>query len=56
MTPAQIKQILKDHSVPYYELNGNIYADSGIGGTGIFEEVENVTTWSRKELFDWLGY
>jgi hypothetical protein len=56
MTPAQIKQILKNHSVPYYELNGNIYADSMIGGTARFEIVHNVTTWSRKELFDWLGY
>ena len=56
MTTEHIKQILKNHSVPYYELNGNVYADSMIGGTGIFEKVENVTAWSRKELYNWLGY
>lgn len=56
MTNAQIKQILKNHSVPFYELNGNVYADSMIGGTGRFEIVHNVTTWSRTELFNWLGY
>lgn len=56
MTNAQIKQILKNHSVPHYELNGNIYADSMIGGTAIFEEVINITTWSREKLFQWLGY
>lgn len=56
MTIATIKQILKNHSVPFYELCGNVYADSMIGGTKLFEQVENVTLWSRTQLMNWLGY
>lgn len=56
MTNATIKQILKNHGVPHYELNGNIYADSMISGTALFEQVENVTLWTRTQLFQWLGY
>jgi hypothetical protein len=56
MTNATIKQILKNHGVPHYELNGNIYADSMITGTALFEIVENVTLWTRSELMQWLGY
>ena len=56
MEGAQIKQILTAHSVPFYEEAGNIYADSMIGGTAIFEETKNVTNWSRKQLLSWLGY
>jgi hypothetical protein len=56
MVNATIKQILKDHGVPHYERNGNIYADSMIGGTTLFERVENVTLWTRSELYAWLGY
>lgn len=56
MTNAQIKQILKDHGVPHYERGGNVYADSMESGYELFEKVVNVTTWSRTELFNWLGY
>lgn len=56
MTIKAIRQILKDHSVPHYELNGSIFADSMIGGTELFEEVINVTNMSRAELLRWLGY
>lgn len=52
----QVIQILKAHSVPHYELYGNIYADSMIGGTELFEEVVNVTDMSKKELLNFLGY
>jgi hypothetical protein len=56
MTNATIKQILKNHGVPCYEINGNVYADSMISGTKLFERVENVTLWSRTQLMTWLGY
>ena len=56
MTTATIKQILKNHSVPHYERNGNIYADSMEHGTKLFEIVHNVTLWTRNELYAWLGY
>jgi hypothetical protein len=56
MKTAQIKQILKIHGVPHYERNGNVYADSMIGGTALFEKVVNVTTWSKSKLLKWLGY
>ena len=56
MTPQTIKQILKNHGVPFYQSNGNIYADSMENGTKTFDKVENVTTWTRTQLFAWLGY
>lgn len=51
-----IKKILNNHGIPHYEKDGNIYADSMESGTELFENVVNVTTFSRTELFDWLGY
>lgn len=56
MTNATIKQILKNHGVPHYERDGNVYADSMESGTELFEKVVDVTLWSRTELFRWLGY
>ena len=56
MTSYTIKQLLKNHGVPYYEHNGNVYADSMQAGTALFEIVHNVTTWTRPQLIAWLGY
>ena len=56
MTIQEIARILKYHSVPFKIENNNIYADSMINGTALFEKVENCTRWSRKKLFIWLGY
>ena len=56
MASTQIKQILTAHSVPFYMEAGNIYADSMIGGTALFEETVNVTNFSRAQLLSWLGY
>ena len=56
MKIENIKKILKAHGVPYYEENGNVFADSMISGTKTFEEIENVTHWSFYELMTWLGY
>lgn len=56
MTINKIKQILDLHSVPHYEADGRIYADSMISGTDLFQEVEDVTDWTKSQLFAWLGY
>lgn len=52
----QIETILKAHSVPYYIKNNQIYADSMISGTKLFDCTENVTNWTKKQLYVWLGY
>ena len=41
---------------PNYTKGGRLFADCMIAGTAIFEEVEDVTDWSKKELYEWLGY
>lgn len=56
MNNIEIIKILKLHSVPHYEKDGRIYADSKIGGTDLFEAVEDVTNWTYKDLLAWLGY
>ena len=56
MTKIEIIKTLNLHGVPHYEKNGRIYADSMIGGTDLFEIVEDVTEWSYKKLRSWLGY
>lgn len=56
MTLKQIESILKAHSVPYYIENDHIYADSMIADTEIFEHTENVTDWTKNQLYIWLGY
>lgn len=56
MTIERIRKILDLHSAPNYTQNGSIYADSMEAGTEVFEKVENVTGWSRSQLYAWLGY
>ena len=56
MTTEKITAILKAHSVPYFEKDGRIYADSMEAFTAIFENVEDVTDWTAKKLYSWLGY
>ena len=56
MNPETIKRILDNHGVPYYTNGGSIYADSMEAGTALFEKVENVTAWTRSQLYTWLGY
>lgn len=56
MDQSKIIKILDAHSIPHYESNMEIYADSMISGTALFEKVENVTDWTCEMLFDWLGY
>jgi len=51
-----IAKILDLHSVPHFTKDGRIYADSMQAFTELFEEVEDLTDFSRSELYSWLGY
>lgn len=56
MSIEKIKSVLNLHSVPYYTEAGRIYADSMIGGTKLFERVEDLTDTTPESLYQWLGY
>lgn len=56
MGNVDIGKILKEHSIPYFEKNGKIFADTMLAGTELFEEVEELTGISREKLYKWLGY
>lgn len=57
MRQDTIIKILNLHFIPWYMTrSGRIMVDSMIGGTRVFEVVEDVTDWSRSRLYDWLGY
>ena len=56
MKLSTICKILDAHGVPYRIRDGRIEADSMEAYTETFEEVEDVTDFTRTELFDWLGY
>ena len=56
MTNNQIIKILNAYSIPYYEKDGRIFADSMLSGTSRFEEVEDFTGCTKKQLYEWLGY
>lgn len=52
----RMQKILDDHGIPNYVQNGHLYADSMLSGYPIFYEVEDLTNYSRSELYSWLGY
>lgn len=56
MKISRIKKILDAHSVPYYIKGGRIFADCMFAFHEKFEIVEDVTGWSRSQLYAWLGY
>lgn len=56
MTQQTITRILDLHSIPYQIHSGRIYADSMLSGTALFEILEDVTGWTRSQLYSWLGY
>lgn len=56
MTAEKIAKILALHSVPFFLKGGRIYADAMIAGTALFEEVEDLTDYTRSQLYTWLGY
>jgi hypothetical protein len=56
MEISGIKKILDAHSTPYYTKDGRIFADCLFAFHEKFEIVEDVTGWSRSQLYAWLGY
>ncbi|MBR1948369.1 MAG: hypothetical protein IKA30_01090 [Alphaproteobacteria bacterium] len=51
-----ISKILDNHSIPYYIKGDRIYADSMQAFTKLFENVVDLTDYTKSELYDWLGY
>lgn len=56
MNIERIAEILTLHSVPYRIEGGRIYADTMAAGSTLFEEVEDLTGYTRSQLYAWLGY
>lgn len=56
MTIEYIIKVLCQHSIPFKIEGNRIYADSMFAGTETFEQVEDVTDWTKSELYAWLGY
>ena len=56
MTIERIKSILDSHGVPNFIAAGRIFAASMCAFTDPFEEIEDLTDYTRAELFAWLGY
>ena len=54
MTNEMIEKILNAHYVPYYIADGNIWADEMLAYSD--PSYVNVSGYSKKELYDWLGY
>lgn len=56
MTNSRIQAILDAHGVPNFISAGRIFADSMGAFTAPFEDIEDVTDFTRAELYAWLGY
>lgn len=56
MSINSIAKILTAHSVPYFVSGARIYADSMEAFTAPFEKIEDLTGYTRSELYAWLGY
>lgn len=56
MSNEKIKKILKEHSIPFLEKDGRIYADSMLAGTKVYEICEDLTGYTNDQLYCWLGY
>ena len=56
MRNEAIRKILEDHSIPCYEKDGHIFADTMIAGSSVFEDVEDLTGCTRKQIYEWIGY
>lgn len=52
----RIQRILENHNVPFYTWHGRIIADAMSAGVPVFDETVDVTDWSIRELYEWLGY
>ena len=58
MNNERIAEILKAHSIGFVVENGSIYGIAvytDINGYPYCEK-EEMTGWSRRQLYDWLGY
>ncbi|MBQ3215563.1 MAG: hypothetical protein IJB11_05530 [Oscillospiraceae bacterium] len=56
MSIQRIAEILTLHSIPYRIEEGHIYADTMSAGSGLLEEVEDLTGYRYHQLMAWLGY
>lgn len=56
MSISKIQSILDSHGVPNFISAGRIFADSMGAFAAPFEEIEDVTDFTRAELYAWLGY
>lgn len=56
LTISQVAKVLDMHSVPYRIENGRIYADSMEAYTELFAKMIDLTGYTKRQLFDWLGY
>ena len=58
MAAETIKQILTAHNIKFMEIEGYIVALEYWTGTNGSNGVNflDVTGWTKKQLFDWLGY
>lgn len=56
MKTERIAEILALHAIPYAIQDGRIYADTMACGTAAFKEVEDLTDFTRSQLYAWLGY
>ncbi len=53
MSNNDIKRVLDAHSVPYYEHGEHLFADCMNCDNDDYIEV---TSWSKRKLYAWLGY
>ena len=53
---AAIAHILDQHSIPYRIENGHILADSMEAFTPLFSKTEDLTHYTKRQVFAWLGY
>lgn len=57
MTQKMITRILDAHSIEYHVIGGRVFAVEYFTQDGIpLADLVDVTTWSRAQLYDWLGY
>lgn len=56
MSVQRIARILEMHFVPYYIACDRIIADSMIGSTKVFEQIIDLTGYTKEKLLSWLGY
>lgn len=56
MNVKTITAILDRNGIPYLIQGGRVLADSMLAFTPVFSETVDVTGWTVKQLYSWLGY